>query len=285
MAEAEITITGICAHGYHGVRDFEARDGQSFLVDLTYWLDSTAAVSADELEYTVSYSEIATQVARIIQGEFGRFDLIETLAETIARQVLSHQAITRTRVRVHKPEAPLRVDFDDVTITIERTRLSLPARAPRKVALSLGANLGPDPAGQVRWALQELQAVLGPLVTSELEVTTAQLAPGQARQPDYVNALAIANTTLAADDILRLAHRIENTAGRIRDQRWQARVLDIDVIAIAGLTSTAPHLLLPHPRAHERRFVLQPLAQLWPDVDIAGHRPAWWLQRLAAPSS
>lgn len=284
MADALITVSGITAHAYHGVRDFEARDGQEFICDVRYRTDTQRAAVSDELDDTVSYSEVANAVHAVLSGSQGRFQLLEALAEAIARQVLSFAGVSEVTITLHKPHAPLKVPFADVQLRITRTKLSLAAAKARKVAFSLGANLGADPAGQVRAAIDSLRAELGALTCSELETTTPLLAPGQARQPDYVNALCIATTTASAEDLLALCHRLENTAGRVRGERWGARVLDIDIIAIEGLTSHEPHLLLPHPRAKEREFVLRPLAALWPEVKLSGHEPAWWLERLATSS-
>lgn len=284
MADALITVSGIQAHAYHGVRDFEARDGQTFLCDVSYRTDNHRAGTSDELADTVSYSEVANAVHAVLAGKQGRFQLLEALGEAIARTVLAFAGVSETSVTLHKPQAPLKVPFGDVQLHITRTPLSLPAEKPRKVAFSLGANLGADPAGQIRMAISALEGELGELTVSELETTTPVLAPGQAAQRDYVNALCIAHTTRSAEDLLALCQRLENTAGRVRGERWGARVLDIDIVTIEGLTSQAEHLLLPHPRAKERAFVLQPLVSLWPDVQLSGHEPAWWLERLATGS-
>lgn len=284
MAEARITVSGITAHAYHGVRDFEARDGQTFVCDVSYRTDNHRAADSDELGDTVSYSEVASAVHAILSGGQGRFQLLEALGEAIAREVLAFPGVLETSVTLHKPQAPLKVPFADVQLRITRTPLSLPAATARKVAFSLGANLGADPAAQIREAISALEAELGALTVSDLETTTPLLAPGQAQQPDYVNALCIAHTTRSAEDLLALCHRLENTAGRVRAERWGARVLDIDIVAIEGLTSPAEHLLLPHPRAKERTFVLRPLSALWPDLQLSGHEPAWWLARLASAS-
>jgi dihydroneopterin aldolase len=112
-----IRITGIRGFGFHGVLDFERHDGQEFIVDVAYALPGV--VSADRIDATINYAEVAQAVHDAIIGE--PVDLIETLAERIAELVLALGA-PRVTVTVHKPSAPIPVPFEDVSITIERSR-------------------------------------------------------------------------------------------------------------------------------------------------------------------
>jgi 2-amino-4-hydroxy-6-hydroxymethyldihydropteridine diphosphokinase len=88
-------------------------------------------------------------------------------------------------------------------------------------------------------------------------------------QPDYLNAVLLARTTLPASALLDRLHEVEAGADRVREVRWGPRTLDIDIITVEGERSADPSLLLPHPRAHERAFVLGP----WRDVDPAAVLP------------
>ncbi|MDO5700230.1 MAG: 2-amino-4-hydroxy-6-hydroxymethyldihydropteridine diphosphokinase [Bowdeniella nasicola] len=262
-----IEVAGIRAHGYHGVFDHEKREGQTFLADVTYTLDTRAAARGDALAASVSYAEVAALVHARLAGP--SVDLLETLAEAIARDVLGAGPLSSVRVRVHKPEAPIDVDFADVCVTIERTPLTVVPENPREVVLGLGGNLGDVPTAIER-ALALLGERLGALQVAPLYRSTPVLAPGQADQPDYVNTVAIARSDLAADEVLALAQAVENRLGRERHERWGARVIDVDVIDVEGLTSSAAHLTIPHPRAAERSFVVRPYLDLRPDGAIAG---------------
>lgn len=91
---------------------------------------------------------------------------------------------------------------------------------------------------------------------------------GGPEQGPYLNAVALIETTLSARDLLSLLHEIEAQAGRIRQQRWGPRTLDLDLVVYDELTLDSPDLELPHPRAHERKFVLAPLVEVWPDADL-----------------
>ena len=263
-----IAVRGIAARGFHGVFAQEKRDGQRFVADVAYRLDTRPAARGDDLAASVSYADVAATVHAELTGPSR--DLIETLAEDVARAVLGYRGVAEARVTVHKPEAPVGVPFDDVALTIRRTPLSVTPARPREVVFGLGANLGQDPAGQLAAALAALRAALGDLEVGPLAVTAPVLAPGQAPQPDYYNTVAIARTALAADELLALAHRVEAGAGRERHERWGARTLDVDIIDVQGLASAEPHLTIPHPRAARRAFVLAPYARLRPGATLGG---------------
>jgi dihydroneopterin aldolase len=102
------------------VFEHERRNGQEFVIDVSVWLDSRAAAGSDDLARTVNYGVLAQQVVAAVESD--PVDLIETVAERIAVVALSHPAVLRTRVTLHKPSAPIAVPFEDVSITIERTR-------------------------------------------------------------------------------------------------------------------------------------------------------------------
>ena len=113
-----ITIKGIRGFGFHGVLPEERRIGQEFVVDLKLNLDLRKAASDDDLALTVHYGEVAQVVVEVIQGP--AVDLIETLAEKIASQVLRFELVDSVDVEVHKPQAPIPVSFTDVSVKISR---------------------------------------------------------------------------------------------------------------------------------------------------------------------
>ncbi|MFF9350297.1 dihydroneopterin aldolase [Streptomyces sp. NPDC014734] len=116
-----VALRGLKARGHHGVFPREREEGQTFIVDLVLGLDTRPAAASDDLEKTVHYGIVAEQVVEVVQGE--PVDLIETLAERIARKCLEHEGVEEVEVVVHKPDAPITVPFDDVTITITRSRV------------------------------------------------------------------------------------------------------------------------------------------------------------------
>lgn len=116
-----VALRGLRARGHHGVFAQEREAGQTFVVDVELGLDTRPAAAADDLAKTVHYGVLAEEVVAVVEGE--PVDLIETLAQRIADVCLAHQAVHEVEVVVHKPEAPVTVPFDDVTLTIKRSRL------------------------------------------------------------------------------------------------------------------------------------------------------------------
>jgi 2-amino-4-hydroxy-6-hydroxymethyldihydropteridine diphosphokinase len=140
-----------------------------------------------------------------------------------------------------------------------------------RAVLSLGANLG-DRAGALRAALTALEDD-GLIARSTLYETPPW---GPVEQPPYLNAVAIVRGPRDATGWLARAHELEQAAGRTREVRWGPRTLDVDVIAVTGddgapVVSDDPELTLPHPRAHERAFVLVPWLDVAPDAVLTGH--------------
>lgn len=115
-----ITLTGVTAVGYHGVFDFERRDGQPFVVDAVLYTDFTKAAETDDLQYTAHYGEVAELITKYIEGE--PLNLIEGLAVRIAEGILENYNVAAVDVTVHKPKAPIEVPFGDVTVSVHRER-------------------------------------------------------------------------------------------------------------------------------------------------------------------
>lgn len=116
-----ITVTGIEALGFHGVNQFERDYGQKFVVDATVHLSVAQAAASDDLADTVNYSELTKLIVAIVQGE--PVNLIETLAERIADAVLAETSahrVSKVKITVHKPNAPIDATFADVSVTVVR---------------------------------------------------------------------------------------------------------------------------------------------------------------------
>ncbi len=131
-----------------------------------------------------------------------------------------------------------------------------------KAVIALGANIG-DPEEQMQIAIALLQDSLELIAISSI-IKTAPV--GGPSQPDYLNAVCIAESELSASELLGLLQGIEKTLGRERNERWGPRTIDLDLIQYGSLLSSADELQLPHPRAHERRFVIEPWHSIEPDA-------------------
>ncbi len=325
-----IALKGLGALANHGVYDFERDRNQRFSADIVMWVET--AGTADDIAATVSYADIADEAMAVLTGT--AVDLIETLAETIASHVMSHEGVVGTEVTVHKPDAPIDHPFADVSVTVRAGQTdamplslslkgvyeaedgsvltgeieaygraqapspaeqeqsgALPTRrdvqaahaAPahdatrpehlrsRRVVLAIGGNLGDVPVTLMH-TVEALSYMEGFQIddVSPIMRTKPVLAPGQAPQPDYWNAVVVGSAIATPDELFAQTSRIERELGRERHQRWGARTVDIDIIQIEGLASSDPVLTLPHPRAKERAFVLAPWILCEPDAVLEG---------------
>ncbi|WP_447947780.1 dihydroneopterin aldolase [Microbacterium maritypicum] len=116
----EIVLTGLTVFGRHGVFEHERRDGQEFTIDLRLRLSLAQAAVSDDVRDTLHYGELAEKVAAVVAGE--PVNLIETLAERIAAVGLEDRRVQDVAVTVHKPHAPIALDFTDVAVTVHRRR-------------------------------------------------------------------------------------------------------------------------------------------------------------------
>ena len=325
-----IALKGLGALANHGVYDFERDRNQRFSADIVMWVET--AGTADDIAATVSYADIADEAMAVLTGT--AVDLIETLAETIASRVMSHEGVVGTEVTVHKPDAPIDHPFADVSVTVragqtdamplslslkgmyeaedgsvltgeieaygraqapspaqQEHREALPSRRgahaaeaareedtsrpahlrSRRVVLAIGGNLGDVPVTLMH-TVEALSYMEGFQIddVSPIMRTKPVLAPGQAPQPDYWNAIVVGSAIASPDELFAQTSRIERELGRERHERWGARTVDIDIIQIEGLASSDPVLTLPHPRAKERAFVLAPWLLCEPDAVLEG---------------
>ncbi|MHA7223820.1 dihydroneopterin aldolase [Arthrobacter sp. RHLT1-20] len=120
----QITLSGVTAVGHHGVFDFERRNGQPFVVDAVLHLDVSRAAASDDVLDTAHYGEVAESIRGWITGE--PLNLIEALAVRIADDVLRKFPVAAVDITVHKPKAPIEVEFGDVSVTVHRTRQGQP---------------------------------------------------------------------------------------------------------------------------------------------------------------
>ncbi len=144
----------------------------------------------------------------------------------------------------------------------------------RRAVLSLGANLG-DRLVTIDAAVRAIEAIDGIRV---LQRSSAWESPswhpdGEGLTPDYVNIVLIVGTLMEPIDLLDALQAVEDALGRERAERWGSRTIDIDIVAVGTIERASDRLVLPHPRAHQRQFVLQPWLELDPGAVLPGHGP------------
>ncbi len=142
-----------------------------------------------------------------------------------------------------------------------------------RAVLALGSNLG-NRDHHLKEALSEIAKLPSTklLATSSFLETVAITEAGEDQsRPSYLNAIAIVETELSAEKLHQLTSEIENSLGRVRETKWQDRTIDVDLVAFGSEVIESENLVIPHPRAHQRLFVLKPWFELEPDAEIPGH--------------
>ncbi|MFJ4201482.1 2-amino-4-hydroxy-6-hydroxymethyldihydropteridine diphosphokinase [Streptomyces sviceus] len=144
---------------------------------------------------------------------------------------------------------------------------------PKRAVLSLGSNLG-NRLETLQGAVDALEDTPGVRVKAVSPVyETEPWGVAADSQPSYFNAVVVLKTTLPPSSLLERAHAVEEAFNRVRDERWGPRTLDVDIVAYADVVSDDPVLTLPHPRAHERAFVLVPWHDVEPEAQLPGLGP------------
>ena len=136
-----------------------------------------------------------------------------------------------------------------------------------KAIVALGSNIG-EPKENLDMALALLREATEVTKISSYYITKPV---GYEDQPDFVNAVCIIETALPALDLLKMLNGIEKAMGRERLIKWGPRIIDLDIIQYGSVLSSAEELTLPHPRAHERKFVLEPWHEIEPDAILLTH--------------
>ncbi|WP_062465983.1 2-amino-4-hydroxy-6-hydroxymethyldihydropteridine diphosphokinase [Demequina maris] len=293
----QIIVQGIRVTAFHGVYTPEKESGQLFLADVVAHVSTQSAATKDDLARTVNYSDIADRAAEVLGGDPS--DLLETVAEHIARAILEMEGVHCVDVVVHKPQAPLHVEFRDVMVKIRRDLRSGTLWADKRIGssagmpgdpfaprvrsdnpadnpplqpvvayLALGGNIG-DVDTTFREALWELHRIPGIMVqrASSLFTTTPVGGPPQ---DDFLNAVVEIMTALAPRELLAACQGVEVLHGRERHEDNGPRTLDLDILAYGDLTIDVDDLVVPHPRATERAFVMKPWATLAPNYEVPG---------------
>ncbi|NDA49302.1 MAG: 2-amino-4-hydroxy-6-hydroxymethyldihydropteridine diphosphokinase [Actinobacteria bacterium] len=141
-----------------------------------------------------------------------------------------------------------------------------------RYVIGIGSNMG-DSVSIVRRAIDEIEATFDVVVDERSSLYRTRPVGGP-EQDDYINAVVVMHCDRDPDRVLAGLQEIEHEFGRVRDVRWGPRTLDLDIIAVDDMISVDPALTLPHPRAHERAFVLVPWHEIDPEATLPHHGPS-----------
>lgn len=239
--------------GFHGVFEEEKRLGQKFILSLELDLDLKLAGRTRDLTKSVHYGELCEKVDQEFQRE--SYELIESVALNLADFILNEYKIIKgAKVFLKKPWAPVKKHLDTVEIMVERKR--------HKAYIGLGSNIG-NKDTYLKEAIDKIS--LEKNIEIEKQSSFITTKPwGYLEQEDFLNAVIEIETTLEPEELMDLLLKIEAELDRERTIKWGPRTIDLDIIMYDDLITSSEKVILPHPRMHEREFVLKSLNEIVP---------------------
>lgn len=249
----KIYIKDLEIFAFHGAIPEEKVLGQKFVLSFELDVDLRQAGKTDDLIKTVHYGELAQKV----EEEFTKtsYDLIEKAAEEICEFVLlSYPLVKKVKLLLVKPWAPTRKHLEHVAVELERKW--------SKVYIAAGANLG-DKEETLKEAIAKIDERKDCVVTKVSNFYTTDPV-GYENQDKFVNCVFEINTLQTPSELMDTLLNIEAEFKRERIIRWGPRTLDLDIIFYDDIISYDEHILIPHPRAHERQFVMKPMCDINP---------------------
>ncbi|HJC56701.1 MAG TPA: 2-amino-4-hydroxy-6-hydroxymethyldihydropteridine diphosphokinase [Candidatus Eisenbergiella intestinipullorum] len=251
----QIRIRGLRIYAGHGVYEEEKKLGQAFYVDAVLDTDLRAAGEKDELGLSTDYGAVCGKIAEVMTGQ--SFSLIEAAAEKTAREILlSFPTVEGVELVLHKPQAPIPMSFEDVSVRIHRSW--------HTAYVALGSNLG-DREALLRLGMEGVRE--HPLCRVEAVAPVYSTTPyGGVAQGDFLNTVMKVRTLLEPEELLELLQSLEQKAGRERKVHWGPRTLDLDLLFFDDRILDTPRLTVPHPDLQNRDFVLKPLCDIAPGL-------------------
>jgi dihydroneopterin aldolase/2-amino-4-hydroxy-6-hydroxymethyldihydropteridine diphosphokinase len=249
----EINIKGLKVLTCHGVLPFEKNKPQPFIFDVKMSVDFFAAAKDDDLNKTVNYAAVCELIKKVAKENV--YNLIETLAYECAFAIIENYAeVQGVVVTVGKPQAPIEMPFETVSVTCELKR--------ERVILSLGSSIG-DSEKLLKDSIKQLGEVRGISVKKVSSFIRTKPYGGVAKN-EFLNCAVEVECVLSPEKLLEAIHDIEKAGGRVRDKRWDDRTIDIDIIFFGSRIIREEGLSVPHPDYANRDFVLLPIKEIAP---------------------
>lgn len=250
---SKILIRGLKVDACHGVKDFEKVEKQPFIFDADIYYDFFPAYISDDLNDTINYSAASKLIVKVATQN--TFDLIEKLAYECAFAVMNDLPASKISLTVYKPHAPMKLDFDTVGVNVEVERTC--------AYLSLGSSIG-DRHGYLDKAIKLLDSKPNIKVKKVSDYVETQPYGGVAKNT-FINCAVEIETLYSPRRLLDVIHDIESECGRVRNNHWEDRTLDIDIVFFGKKVIFEDDLIIPHPDYQNRGFVLNPLRQIAPN--------------------
>lgn len=281
----KIFVKDLKLYGYHGVREHEKKDGQYFLFNIDIHIKDSDYTGRDELENTLSYSDVIREVKKINKSK--KFDLLETFCQVLAKRIMEISILVESViVRIEKPSPPIDEKLDAVGIEYILNRgVFRPVKTVDKKSdnsigsgsnnineayLSLGSN-----TGNRKLNLKRAIELLGdnPEINIDAVSSIYETEPMYVKdQGSFYNlVIRVSISNLGPFELLGFIKAIEYKLGRKKGgTRYGPRPIDIDILYFGSEKIESDILQIPHPGISGRRFVLLPLSEIAPDTRIEG---------------
>lgn len=248
-----INIDNLKVIACHGVLAEEKINTQPFYFDAQIQYDFEEAAANDDVNLTLNYDSIMRDISDFCQSN--SFDLIETLCQRTARMLMRKYPIQSLTLAVKKPQAPVSLPFDCVSVTTTLTK--------KIVLLSLGSSMG-DKSEYLNFAINRLKESKD--ITFLKASAQFENSPyGGVAKRSFTNMAVKISTHLSPYELLDYIHKTEELADRDRSIHWGDRTLDIDIIFFGDTIVDDERLVIPHPDYANRDFVLRPLCEIAPN--------------------
>ena len=251
-----IDLTGIEVWARHGALPEEKTKDQLFVVDVGVHFDTSRAAVSDDLDDTIDYGTLAQAVHDLVAAE--SHNLIETVADRVATRVLE-DARVRARDR-HRPQAT-GADRGSRSVMCRSRSIALDDEVRRRSRLQPRRPTGSSPCAR------STRSAVSPRSKASPRYTRPRRSGALSRTP-ISNAVVVLDSPMEPMELLQRLQAIEAGHQRERTVHWGPRTLDLDIVAMDPGTVDTDLLTVPHPRAAERRFVLEPLCDVWPEARV-----------------
>lgn len=248
-----IRILDLGVFAYHGVYPEEREKGQVFFINAELTIDARKPGMSDDLNKSVNYADVCEFISKFVKEN--TFNLIETVAEQLSQALLlRYDLIKEVLIEVRKPSAPIDLDFESISVEIERSW--------HEAYIAFGSNMG-DKNKYIDEALEAI-AKLPQIKILKQSARFVTKPYGNVEQDDFVNGVIKVKTLLPPEELLQILQQIEQHAGRKREIHWGPRTLDLDILFYDDSIIAEDNLVIPHPDMKNRTFVLEPLFEIAP---------------------
>ncbi|MBC2582933.1 2-amino-4-hydroxy-6-hydroxymethyldihydropteridine diphosphokinase [Clostridium sp. DJ247] len=251
----KIHVKDLEVYAFHGVNQQEKDMGQRFLISLTLFLDLKPAAENDDLTKTVNYAQLCCDVEEEFKKE--KYDLIEKAAEELAQFILlKYDLVNRVEVKIKKPWAPIGKPVDYAAVEIHRQW--------HTAYIAIGSNLG-DRKTNLETAINLINDSTFNKVTKTSSFYETKPV-GYLEQDNFLNGAIEIKTLLSPIRLMKFLLEKEKELKRERMVKWGPRTIDLDILLYDNLITSQEEIIIPHPRMHERLFVLRPLSDIAPYI-------------------